>query len=85
MPTTRPRHQITETDEVAHALDVAARTWPEKSRAAQLVALAEEGARSLERAASASSDERRRLVERYAGGFSFEPGYLEELRQDWPE
>lgn len=85
MPTTRPRHQITETDEVARALDVAARRWPEKSRAALLVALAEEGARSLEQAASDHADQRRRLVDRHAGGFSFGPGYLDELRRDWPE
>jgi hypothetical protein len=29
MPTTRPRHTLTETDEIASALDDAALAWPE--------------------------------------------------------
>lgn len=45
----------------------------------------DEVARSPERKASEHSDERRRLVAGHAGGFSFEPGHLEELRQDWAE
>jgi hypothetical protein len=49
MPTTRPRHLITETDQVAKALDDAARRWPEDrhSRARLLLHLVEEGHRAL--------------------------------------
>jgi hypothetical protein len=32
MPTARPRHLITETDDVAAALDIAAALWPDLSR-----------------------------------------------------
>ncbi len=32
VPTTRPRHVVTETDDLADALDAAARLWPELSR-----------------------------------------------------
>lgn len=32
MPTTKPRHPVTETDEIAAVLDEAARRWPGVSR-----------------------------------------------------
>jgi hypothetical protein len=85
VPTTKQRYQVTETPEVAHALDVAERRWPDKSRSALLAALAEEGAKALEREDAERQETRRQLVERLAGGFDYEPGYLEELRKDWPE
>jgi len=87
VPTTRPRHQVTETDAVAHALDVASRRWPEKSRGALVTALVEEAGRTLERDEAARLEERRRLVDSLAGGFDdvFYDGYLEELREDRPE
>ncbi|MDQ1744816.1 MAG: hypothetical protein QOE23_3155, partial [Pseudonocardiales bacterium] len=49
MPTTRPRHLITETDPVAKALDDAAKRWPEDrdSRAKLLLHLVEEGHHAL--------------------------------------
>jgi hypothetical protein len=44
MPTTRPRLTITETDELAEALDVAAARWPEVgSRRELLLRLVEQG------------------------------------------
>lgn len=86
MPTTKQRLQVTETPEVTHALEVAARRWPEiTSRSALLAAIAEEGARAVEQDEAARREERRRLVDSLAGGFAYEPGYLEELRQDWPD
>lgn len=33
MPTTRPRHPVTETDDIAAILDSAASRWPDVSRA----------------------------------------------------
>ncbi len=29
MPTTHPRHAITETDDISNALEIARRTWPD--------------------------------------------------------
>lgn len=87
MTTTKPRHQVTETPGLAHALVVAARRWPEKSTSGQIAALAELGAAAVEREAAERREARRRLVEANAGGFedAYPPGYLEELRQDWPD
>ncbi|MBF4161763.1 hypothetical protein [Nocardioides acrostichi] len=86
MPTTKQRLQVTETDAVKHALEVAARRWPEvTSRSALLAALAEMAAERLEGDEERRREERRELVEKYAGGFHYPPGYLEELRRDWPE
>lgn len=49
MPTTRPRHTLTETDEVAQALDDAALAWPELrgDRGALLRKLVEAGRASV--------------------------------------
>lgn len=87
MPTTKPRHQVTETPEVAHALEVAERKWPGKSRSALLAALAEEGAKAIEKDDIEVRAARRKRLETLAGGFddAYPEGYLAELRQDWPE
>lgn len=86
MPTTLPRYQVTETPELARALEVAARRWPEiTSRAALIAALAEEGARTIQGDEEERIAERRALIDSLAGGFHFEPGYLVKLREDWPE
>lgn len=85
MPTTRPRHQVTETPEVARALDVAARRWPGRSRGALVTLLLVEGARSVEDGDRHAREARREKLARLAGGFHYEPGYLEELRKDRPE
>lgn len=86
MPTTRARHQITETDEISSALDVAAQRWPDEPRSELARRLIVQGARSLE----FSSVERAleielALVELARLGTDYPPGYLEQLRQDWPE
>lgn len=49
MPTTRPRHTLTETDEIAAALDEAALAWPELrgDRGALLRKLVEAGRASV--------------------------------------
>lgn len=87
VPTTKHRHQVTETPEVAHALEVAARRWPGKSRSALLAALAAEGAKAIEHDEDERREARRKLVEANAGGFedAYPPGYLDELRKDWPD
>ncbi len=49
MPTARPRHTLTETEEIARALDDAALAWPELrgDRGALLRRLVEEGRASV--------------------------------------
>lgn len=84
MPTVRPRHQITETDDVAAAIDLAATRWPEESRAQLLRRLVVQGAQRL-----AESPVERALgievaLQELAGlADCYPPGYLDELRRDW--
>jgi hypothetical protein len=89
MPTTRPRHILTETDELARAIDSAAVRWPEdrERRARLLVHLVEAGHDALNRELKLAVERRRAVVLRHAGALAgaYEPGYLENLRADWPE
>lgn len=88
MPTTRRRHAITETNDVAEALAAAAKHWPEDSerRAVLLRRLIEEGRRSLRAANDNDHRARLRAIDRTAGSLtgSYGDRYLEELREDWP-
>jgi hypothetical protein len=88
MPTSRPRHTITETEEMARALDDAARRWPMEAskRGALLVHLAREGHRSIRRTDSAARDQQQDAVRRTAGRLSgvYPRDYLKRLRDDWP-
>lgn len=86
MPTTRPRHFVTETDDLASALDDAARRWPDLSRAQLIVRLALEGHHAAQ---AAHEDQHRRRLEtihRYSGALtgSYGADYLKHLREDWP-
>jgi hypothetical protein len=77
MPGTRPRLTITETDDVAEALDAAAVRWPEvRSRQQLLLRLVEEGRRTLAHEA----------IRRASGAVTgvYEQRYLNGLRDDWP-
>lgn len=87
MPTTRPRHTITETEELACALDDAAKRWPNERRARLLVRLAEEGHRVVRAQGEAEAEGRRAAVRRTRGVVSGAYGedYLRRLRDDWPE
>lgn len=86
MPTTRPRYQVTETPQVARALDLAAKRWPGESRSKLLLRLVDVGGGTLEREQHTRDDAHRAAVKassgRYAGAFG--PDYLTELRADWP-
>jgi len=88
MPTTRPRHLITETEQVAQALDAAAKRWPAESenRAKLLLHLLEEGHRAVIGQQERSLRERREAVARTSGALTglYGGGYLGELREDWP-
>lgn len=86
MPTARPRHFVTETDDLAEALDAAAPLWPGLSRAQLLVRLALEGHRAAQRA---NDDRRRRrlaALHRHSGILTgaYGPGYLQRLHDEWP-
>jgi hypothetical protein len=89
MPTTRPRHVITESDALAAALDEAARRWPEdaRSRARLLLRLIEIGRTQLEAERADQVEARRRAIRETSGVLAgaYPAGYLEELRRDWAE
>ncbi len=88
MPTTRPRHSITETDEVAAALEDAALRWPEdrESPGRLLARLLRAGHAAIRRRDADDRADRLRSVEEHAGALTgvYPVGYLDELRDDWP-
>lgn len=81
MPTTRPRHIITETPEIEAALNAAAARYPGDSRADLVRRLVVRGADAL----AADLGRRRAVLERVAGRYGnlYGPGYLDDLREDW--
>jgi hypothetical protein len=86
MPTTRPRHFVTETDDLAAALDEAARRWPDLSRSQLLVQLALEGHRSAQRAREERHRRRLAALRKHSGALSgaYGPDYLQQMREEWP-
>lgn len=86
MPTTRPRHVVTESDELAEALDEAARRWPELSRGQLVVRLALEAHRTAEATRRHRSQRRRQALARHGGACTgcYGPGDLQALRDEWP-
>jgi hypothetical protein len=88
MPTTKPRHTLTETEDLAAALDAAARRWPGDagSRTRLLLRLVEAGERAINSEHELDLARRRAAVERTAGALTgvYAPGSLEQLRDEWP-
>lgn len=80
---------ITETDEIARALDDAAKQWPEErdSRGRLLRRLIAEGHKALRKEREEYLAERERAIRDTSGALTgvYHKGYLEELRADWPE
>jgi hypothetical protein len=89
MPTSHPRHAITETEEISEALAVARRAWPDLADkpGALLRRLVLEGRNKLVHNSTEKDDERRQAVVGTGGALSgvFGATYLEDLREDWPE
>jgi len=83
MPTTHSRYTVTDTGPLARALDAAQALWPDLPRGtALLTKLATSGAEAL----SSESQARTAAVDALTQfGDAYYPGYLDELRQDWPE
>lgn len=86
VPTTRPRHLVTETDELAAALDLAAARWPGVSRPQLLVRLALQGHIAAQHAHDDRRRQRLELLEQHSGALTgaYGPDYLARLREDWP-
>ncbi len=86
MPTARHRYQITETDEVARALDAAEKRWPGEPRSRLIVRLITENGETLAEVNEVEAARRIAAVDAIAGSFAglYPPGYLEELREEWP-
>ena len=86
MPTSRRRHQVTETPEVARAIDCASRHWPGMSRGQLIVRLVEAGAAALEGEDARERERRARLIAALGPKYAefYPAGYLQEIRQDWP-
>jgi hypothetical protein len=88
MPTSRPRHTLTETNELERALDDAARRWPEDrdARSKLLLRLVRRGHSALRAEQTRDVERRREAVQRTRGSLTgaFPKGYLTRLRDDWP-
>lgn len=88
MPTTNRRHAITETDDIASALEMAAKTWPELADkpGALLRRLILLGRNTLVHDHATAEDARAQSIDATAGALVgvFGPDYLHELREDWP-
>lgn len=86
MPTTRARHQVTETPALARALDRAALRWPGESRSRLLLRLVDVGADVLDKDERIAEQDHRTWVSASSGAYAdaFPTDYLTELRQDWP-
>ncbi len=88
MPTTKPRHMITETDEISGALSQAAKIWPELAgqRTLLLRKLLEVGIRTIEMDLEKNTAQRLAAVEKLAGSMDgvWPANWREELVEDWP-
>ncbi|MDP5182406.1 hypothetical protein QOZ88_07125 [Blastococcus sp. BMG 814] len=86
MPTARPRHMVTETDELAVALDAAAARAPGLSRSQLLTRLALEGHQAAQRAHDERRQRRLAALRAHSGGLTgvYGSDYLQRLREEWP-
>ena len=89
MPTERRRHTITETDDVARALDDAARRWPDERgrRSRLLLRLLQAGHEAIGAERDDDAARRREAIQSTSGVLTgaYPEGYLTRLRDDWPK
>lgn len=87
MPTARPRYQITETDEVARALDAAAQRWPGEARSRLVARLIVDNGRIVAEVNEEEAARRIRALDELDESFTSLgwPGWRDELRDEWPE
>jgi len=92
MPTTKPRIAVPVTAEVERALARADLIWPGQPRSQLIVDIVLQWAEQQppvddEAERERRIEARRRAIRETAGSLTaaFPEGYLEELRQDWPE
>ena len=89
MPTSRRRHVITETDQVAEAIEDAARRWPQEhgNRPRLLLRLLEEGHRAVTAQRQEFAGSRRSAIVATSGALTgaYDEDYMARLREDWPE
>lgn len=84
MPTTKPRHAITETESVARALAVARRRWPNQPTSRLLTRLIETGGRVVEDQSAALDAEHEEAVSALTDLARYYPAdYLEQVRAGW--
>ena len=78
---------ITETEEVAASLNLAAARWSEvASRRELLLRLVEQGRAVIEHDAEQETERRIAAIDRESRALTgvYERGYLERIRNDWP-
>ena len=89
MPTSRPRYLLTESDDLRRALSTARHRWPQdRDRPTALLArLIDEGRRAVETTDADRRHARVAAIRSAGDGLegAYSPGYLAEVREDWPE